>query len=680
MPGRRDVRFALARVDKLATLRGLTDEALALQDIKPVFDPETTQEEIRQRVSEQASQILADAETDYADYEAAQALAERDLRRPDYLAWGICGMGTGYILATILLASPRPVYGLTGFVAAAAACAFGIRRRISGLRRNRLLQGLVAARQRWVSALRDNVLLPFILQTLNNLTQDSVLYATQLDPVVPPRLVERSEPRRVVASDAMSRIKAVAESMRDGSLGVSGPRGVGKTTIVRYFCDDAYRVPGSSVLGSSGGTEETAFPLGEPELRVTLAAPVDYQPRDFIIHLFSRLAETVLENVLARQDPARGPAQLGRSIGLPARKDWRRWSLSSFDRQVPMGERSRRLLADLRFLRTYSTGWNASMTTVSALGLSGSRSRQVAEQPFTLPELVARYREYSEDVASWWRSVHNRRGRVLIGIDEVDKILDGERAEAFLNDIKAVFGVPGCLYFVSLSEDALAVFAQRALAIRSALDSAFDELVAVSPMTYRDSEELLVKRIAGLPRPFVALCHVLAGGLPRDLLREARGLTNAADSGKLTALPELASALVRHDLDSLRRASLGRLAACSGTGELLNSLNRQEWPGVDPRHLVAAAAELADGARQNEDEQVRQICRELIVSLSFYAAVLAVFGPLHGRLVTELREGRYGLVDDLARARQAMRLDASLAHVLIDQYLRQNGITLRAAK
>jgi hypothetical protein len=38
------------------------------------------------------------------------------------------------------------------------------------------------------------------------------------------------------------------------------------------------------------------------------------------------------------------------------------------------------------------------------------------------------------------------------------------------------------------------------------------------------------------------------------------------------------------------------------------------------------------------------------------------------------------LVDELAEARQAMRLDASLAHALIEQYLHRNGIVLGAAK
>ena len=48
-------------------------------------------------------------------------------------------------------------------------------------------------------------------------------------------------------------------------------------------------------------------------------------------------------------------------------------------------------------------------------------------------------------------------------------------------------------------------------------------------MSYQNSEQLLIKRVAGLPRPFVA-CHVLAGGLPRDV-RGAGGLRDATPMG-----------------------------------------------------------------------------------------------------------------------------------------------------
>jgi hypothetical protein len=226
-----------------------------LQEVKPVLDPDTTQEEIKTRVKEQEAQILGDAEADYANYETDRALAESELGRSDYVSWGICGIIAGYILCAAFLTKPRPVYVLTGFVAAVLVGLFIVRRGIWWLHRQKILSGLAAARKRWIDVLRDGVLLPFILETLNDLTQDSVLYATCLNPDVPPRLVERSEPRRLVTSEAMYRIRTIVESMREGSLGISGPRGVGKSAIVHYFCDNAYHVAAENV-GSAGASAD----------------------------------------------------------------------------------------------------------------------------------------------------------------------------------------------------------------------------------------------------------------------------------------------------------------------------------------------------------------------------------------------------------------------------------------
>jgi hypothetical protein len=180
MPSRQEVRRALARVDQKAVLQELTDEALALQEVKPVLDPDTTQEEIKTRVKEQEVQILGDAEADYANYETNRALAESEFGRSDYAAWGICGLTVGYILCASLFTNPRPVYALTGLAVAILVGLFIGRRRIWWRRRQRLFSGLAAARKRWIDVLRDSVLLPFILETLNDLMQDSVLYATCL--------------------------------------------------------------------------------------------------------------------------------------------------------------------------------------------------------------------------------------------------------------------------------------------------------------------------------------------------------------------------------------------------------------------------------------------------------------------------------------------------------------------
>jgi hypothetical protein len=121
----------------------------------------------------------------------------------------------------------------------------------------------------------------------------------------PPRLVEGSDPRRLVVTEAMTQVSAIAQSVRSGSLGVSGPRGVGKSTILQFLGTDA-----------AAGDDK--------DLRLVVPAPVDCEPREFIIHLFGQLCEAV----------PHGPA----------------------DRSAIAAE-TRRHLEQLRYLRTYTASW-----------------------------------------------------------------------------------------------------------------------------------------------------------------------------------------------------------------------------------------------------------------------------------------------------------------------------------
>ena len=97
-------------------------------------------------------------------------------------------------------------------------------------------------------------------------------------------------------------------------------------------------------------------------------------------------------------------------------------------------------------------------------------------------------------------------------------------------------------------------------------------------MTYRHSEQLLFKRVTGVPLLFIALCHVLAGGLPRDLVRAARALIEASPVNGEKSLEDTASDLIRRELESLRQVSLRQLAENAGPGSLLAALHDREWP------------------------------------------------------------------------------------------------------
>ena len=92
------------------------------------------------------------------------------------------------------------------------------------------------------------------------------LFDTSVGEKSPPRLLEGSEPLRLVVTEAMTQVSVTAQNVHSGSLGVSGPRGVGKSTILQFF-------------GAKPAADE------DSDLRLVVPAPVDYEPKEFIVHL-----------------------------------------------------------------------------------------------------------------------------------------------------------------------------------------------------------------------------------------------------------------------------------------------------------------------------------------------------------------------------------------------------------
>ena len=624
----RDTKRYLAPLDQDEVLYQISAELLEAEG-RSVPDWEIVGPQIAAEIGRQSAQLLADAQDDFDSFERLRAQAAHEYMRLDPTVGVLAGGIAVYLFLVIAgpeflsSAAANPGLGLTPLILAILAVVLGIRWTLWWRRHTGLMRSVPTAYEHWTGVLRNQVLQPFIVEKRNDEVRNPRLFDTSIGGKSPARLIEGSEPRRLVQTEAMERVRATARNVHSGSVGVSGPRGVGKSTILQFFSTDADPDEGR-------------------DLRLVVPAPVDYEPREFIIHLFSQLCEAV----------PHGPA----------------------DRSEIAAE-TRHYLEQLRYLRTYSTSWSASLTPRSFLTLAKGYAKERAEQPVALPELVGSFRGYAEQVAAWQRSAHGGEGRLVIGIDEVDKIRDSDRAEAFLNDIKAIFGIQGSLYLVSLSEDAIDTFARRTPSIRSTFDSAFDELVLVGPMTYQHSEQLLFKRVTGVPRPFIALCHVLAGGLPRDLVRAARALIDVTPDTGHKPLPTTAGDLIRRELESLRQASVRQLGANAAPGPLLAALHDRHWPGATPHQFNDAALKIASTARDAESDVTRQLCQELVVSLSFYATALEAFSPAAlDRLVICLKDHNYDIIDDLAAARYAMRVNAGLAHRLLEEYRLHNGM------
>jgi Cdc6-like AAA superfamily ATPase len=411
-----------------------------------------------------------------------------------------------------------------------------------------------------------------------------------LAPFKAQHLVEIYSAGQQIQTRARDALTDLVDGLTGASIGVAGPRGVGKTTLLRWFFDK----------------QVADFDC----MALCIPAPVRYQPRDFVLTVFSQLCESVAgtRRVLAlsatrrailtstttaavgilvtvvgvvlylvplkltpstQQMIALGLIVIGvvlvivRTVAVLRIPEEQPDYLSvPLIRTRPCKATAAQLLREIRFQLTFSTGYSGKLTPgIAELGADTSYSLAANQESF--PEVVARFQAFLESVAE-------ERGRVFIGIDELDK-LSAQDAVRFLDDVKGFFGVPGCFFIVSISEDALGQFERRGVPMRDTFDSAFDEVMRVETLRCDESINLLAKR--GVSHDGLAsLCHVLSGGIPRDLIRHARQL--ARISGGHPTLADAARELVARDI--IEKTDGVRIAVTSEQG-LPEQIGFTEW-------------------------------------------------------------------------------------------------------
>jgi hypothetical protein len=582
--------------------------------------------------------------------------------------------------------------------------------------------------------LRDRVL-PDVRKAINE--QIPSEFSTVLRIGSAPGLQRTHDISFTVATRSTRRFSSViARHHGNGAIGLAGPRGAGKTTLIERY------VSGLTRRG------EWRTPVA-----VSVACPVDYDARDFVLHLHATLCRAILAQV-ARDRPHQMPFWRGARFALKrvasiafvlvaallvgAAAVWTvvpvdfsqsvipqlvypkvglSWwmmpslliaaymvviifgilmkvlrgltgllmALPAFLRSVLstafeyrslrregitdgqlLGQTASTHLRQIRLLQTSTTGWSGKLAVPFGADVSTAKSVQLAERPLTYPEVVESFRGLISHCVEIL-------GEMVIAIDEVDKIASAQKAQAFINDIKGIFGVPGCLYLVSVSEDALVTFDRTGLGIRDAFDSAFDEIVVVEYLSLADSLELLRSRVIGISEPFGFLCHCLSGGLPRELIRAVRRITEHRSAEKPVSLATVCQELIRDEItvrENEFRILANRIDMQSGTAilepfvhlaldpcakdllELTSSLIRRRTPDAMPVSLGRLRIEAA--------------------MLAYHCATIQeVFtDELDEETMRRARDDPSfpGSFDQLGRARNAIAQDPQLAGALIDEF------------
>ncbi|WP_431936090.1 hypothetical protein [Micromonospora sp. RP3T] len=240
-----------------------------------------------------------------------------------------------------------------------------------------------------------------------------------------------------------------------------------------------------------------------------------------------------------------------------------------------------------------------------------------------------------------------------------------------------------CAYLVSVSEEALVNFERRVVRTRTVFDSAFDHIIHLRPMRMSDSVALQRHRLSGVPSSFWMLCHCLAGGMPRDVLRVARmmiELHRRSMVGK--ELDAVTTQLVDLEVQAVKRGFQQRVArdvVAGGDPKLVKLISDPQWPKITTGGLQTAADELLAGPEPTEAKTA------LAAALLYYSVVLEIFrrdsqigvgwwhsslGAARGKPLDE-----DPLAVDLARAHQQLAVDPPTAL----QQLRQVQGHLEAA-
>ncbi|MFF0771343.1 hypothetical protein ACFYUK_20820 [Nonomuraea wenchangensis] len=579
-------------------------EVLGKDEIRSALDEvDVSANQMRHMLVSDAGRVLALAPEEFAAYQAARTSAVYDGDPDSFNAvrWAgrtLLAAGAALVaggLATVWWWSWGWILfwaGGTAFVAAGAA--FGLlwlRRRRLG---RRVLQGDLAPgasgeRDALMKRLARYELLAQVRTRINLLR--TYRFGRAFGVTSSPGLSEIHDNLYEVPTRAAVEVESLITNVTGISLGIAGPRGSGKSTIVGHYCGRPPREP--EQLRTRDGLLMGSPPGPLADVRCLVLAPVDYAARDFVLHLFAVFCRRVISVFapMARRRPwrrwlvvplamaavasAAAPRVIMIALAvaallLVALNPWtigvaalvgmicavrfahgvRRLARRAGAAPRTFAQQARSLLQDakrnlvrVRHLQSHSTGWSGALRLpVGAEGqLSGGVTR--AEQPLSHPEVVEEFRGFARRVSAL---VHAHGGRVFVGVDELDKIGSAEQAERFLNELKGVLGIPYVYFLVSVSDDALVSFERRGIPLRDAFDSSFDEIVRVGRLTYPESRRLLYRRVIGLSEPYVGLCHVLSGGIARDLIRAARRVVQIG-----TALAARPAGVVPWDEDVL---------------------------------------------------------------------------------------------------------------------------------
>ncbi|MFD9406568.1 hypothetical protein ACFWBN_06010 [Streptomyces sp. NPDC059989] len=502
-----------------------------------------------------------------------------------------------------------------------------------------------------------------------------------LDSSDAPRLVEL-ESTDTVESESVSSVIRFIKDHTTSAVGISGPRGVGKTTVMRRVCNDA----------------------SHERLGVYLPIPVKYSSPEFIRLIHGEVARAVLKDCGADVSP-KGETQRtawvrsmvgllvavfgGGVIVLNHVSSYARLSAidvfglvllviglgiyslgllasvraGSSAHEAAEVRLARKVLQSLDFTSKHQhTSKNA--FAVKFLTMEDQDQMELTERERTHPELVSDFKSF----AARYHEITKKD--MVLALDELDKMEKPGDALAFVNGMKDLLHVDHVHFVVSVSEDALHSFSLRGVPVRDAFDSSFDTVVPVRRFSLDESRELLKRRVLYFPDELALYCHALSGGLPRDLIRAARQCVDVRrEEGVEVSVPEVVFRVTRRMGLSVAEAAIAK-AREEGSSMVASTLGMRS--GVDAagdgNGLILALNSAAQSFKaEGEGTCLERSLEQFCCALSVVAAYFSQERTVEEWHRSEISRESERVASQVSRAMAALSADPSEAKSILSQ-------------
>lgn len=154
--------------------------------------------------------------------------------------------------------------------------------------------------------------------------------------------------------------------------------------------------------------------------------------------------------------------------------------------------------------------------------------------------LIESYRNFAREVVERLRAGalgDGDHGRLVVCIDELDKVVGLDSLRELVRRIKGIFEIPGVYYYISISEDALSALYLGSALGKNEIDSSVDHIVHLTPLPVPAGEELADQYLEALgqehvPERLASCLATLSAGIPRDIIRRCDDLVSSQVDGE----------------------------------------------------------------------------------------------------------------------------------------------------